>query len=479
MGAFASQPRGTQYWSKASNVVSSMSGQPLGGGHVAVETGDEEAGGEPVVDRERLAVHADDEHRRALAVDGIDREPAGVAVDRATDDLVGALLHAGFLEDLGEGDAEPAGGAGEAAADLVGDAGERDVGLDEVPLQQVVVGEGDLVVDHALHGQLPGVDGDLRNLEGGVDPVEGVVRGDERGGSVDAGVELLDVEGSEWLAGLGEHDLGPVDGSVEAGAQPAAGGSGAGADDGDRSSGGEEPATAGARRGEDRAGIELAGLLVDDGRLERRVGVDQVGVVSRFRVGGVDGPGTDREEPDHEDGDDAADDGRHCGECAAHTGQRSDGAEHAEHRCTDGGDREVLAGHHTEDDGEDRQEEHDGADEDRLVLGTEVLDGEGLQPGRRGIDDAVADLRDRRGETPIDARHELGGPECADGGHESDRSALAETHPARRRLGGVRRGVRRRGDLGGGHRWSFGTSDQSDWICPNMAERPEMSALLA
>ena len=73
-------------------------GHPLGGRHVAVEAGHDEAGGEAVLDGQRLAVHADGEHGVAAVHHGLHGGAGGAAVDRAADDLVGAGLHAGLVE---------------------------------------------------------------------------------------------------------------------------------------------------------------------------------------------------------------------------------------------------------------------------------------------------------------------------------------------------------------------------------------------
>ena len=106
-----------------------------------------------MLDRQRLAVHADGDHGVAPVTCSLDREAALVAVDGSADDLVGAGLHAGLVEQVVEAGAEPAGVAGELAADLVGHAGQRDVALDHLPVEQVVVGQLELVVDHAGDAQ--------------------------------------------------------------------------------------------------------------------------------------------------------------------------------------------------------------------------------------------------------------------------------------------------------------------------------------
>ena len=92
------------------------------------------------------------------------------------------------LEHGRQRDADPARVARVFAADLVRDAGQRDVALDRRVGEQVGERQGDLAVDHAVDAQAPLVGRDRRDLERGVDPVERVVRGDERGDSVDAEV---------------------------------------------------------------------------------------------------------------------------------------------------------------------------------------------------------------------------------------------------------------------------------------------------
>ena len=69
-------------------------GHPLGGRDVAVEAGHHHADREAVLDRQRLAVHADGEQGVAAVAQHGGRGAAGPAVDRAADDLVGAVLAA-------------------------------------------------------------------------------------------------------------------------------------------------------------------------------------------------------------------------------------------------------------------------------------------------------------------------------------------------------------------------------------------------
>ena len=53
---------------------------------------------------------------------------------------------------------------------------------------EVVPGEGHLAVDHAVDPQLPLRGLELGDLQGGVDAIEGLVAGDERGGAGDVDV---------------------------------------------------------------------------------------------------------------------------------------------------------------------------------------------------------------------------------------------------------------------------------------------------
>ena len=101
-------------------------------------------------------------------------------------------VDAGPVEDVLEGYAEPAGGADVGAADVVGDAGQGDVALDEPHLGEVVERQLDLLVDVAVDGQRPRVDVDGRDRERGVDAVEvGVGRTERR----DARDPLLEAGG--------------------------------------------------------------------------------------------------------------------------------------------------------------------------------------------------------------------------------------------------------------------------------------------
>ena len=179
IGACWAQPRRAQY---ASNVVEGREleiDDPLRGRHESVETGHDHANGEAVLGRQRLTVHRVGEHRVAPVHDRGDRRSRRPPVDRRALQLVGAGLHAGFLEDVGERYAEPARVADELAADLVRHARERDVALDRATAQEIREVDLELAVDHAVHLQAPRLGGHLRHARRGVDAVEVGVRRDE------------------------------------------------------------------------------------------------------------------------------------------------------------------------------------------------------------------------------------------------------------------------------------------------------------
>ena len=94
--------------------------------------------------------------RRAAPRSGV---PQVKPSDRPADDLVGAGLRLGLVEQVRERYAEPAGVADQVAADLVGDAGQRDVPLDHGPAQQLVEGERHRVARPARGCAAPGAPG--------------------------------------------------------------------------------------------------------------------------------------------------------------------------------------------------------------------------------------------------------------------------------------------------------------------------------
>ena len=162
--------------------------------------------GKPWVSLELGTVHADGDHRVASVADDAERRADGEAVDRGAQHLVRVALGAGAVEHVGEPDAEPAGGADVAAADLVGDAGHGDVALDERHRGELGEGQGEGLLDHAADLEGPAVDVDLRHGEVRVDAVELLGRGAQ---GRDAGDLRLEA-GRQWLglvSGGGQHDL--------------------------------------------------------------------------------------------------------------------------------------------------------------------------------------------------------------------------------------------------------------------------------
>ena len=121
---------------------------------------------------------------------GGDRRTARPTVDRAADQLLGARLDPGFAQHVGQHHALPDAVADEVAADLVGDARQRDVPLDLFPGEQVVERQLELVIDHATDLEAPRVLGDLGDDDRRVDAVELVDGRDERADPVDPEVEL-------------------------------------------------------------------------------------------------------------------------------------------------------------------------------------------------------------------------------------------------------------------------------------------------
>ena len=113
-----------------------------------------------MLDRERLAVHVDRQHRVALVIGQRGEwRAAGPAVLGGLEHGVGVrAIPAGLGEDPREPDAAPPGVADQVAADLVGHAVEGDPVLGDPALDEVVVGEGQLVLDLAVDPQLPVLD---------------------------------------------------------------------------------------------------------------------------------------------------------------------------------------------------------------------------------------------------------------------------------------------------------------------------------
>ena len=119
-----------------------------------------------MLERQRLAVHPDGDQRLALLVEqDRQRGARGEVVGAGGADRVGAVLDAGLAEEVADRDPDPGGVADVLAADRVRDAGQRDPPLHQAPREQVLVGELELAVDHAVDAQHEAVDRHVGHLE--------------------------------------------------------------------------------------------------------------------------------------------------------------------------------------------------------------------------------------------------------------------------------------------------------------------------
>ena len=89
-------------------------------------------------------------------------------------------MHAGLPQEVGEGRTDPARVPHVGPADLVRDAGDRDVALDHRSREEVVEAEADLVVDHPVDAERPRLRIDRGHEQRRVHAIEGRVRGEER-----------------------------------------------------------------------------------------------------------------------------------------------------------------------------------------------------------------------------------------------------------------------------------------------------------
>ena len=143
------------------------------------------------------------------------------AVQPSTDRLTSwsaPVLDAGLEQHVAQRHAEPAGGAGVAAADLVGDADEGDVPLDQGAVEQVLVAEGERPVDHATDVELPRAGADLWCHQCGVDAVELGVGRDEGHHAFDAQLRAGGHD-ARRIGCRGEGDGGSIGGHAEAAPQ--------------------------------------------------------------------------------------------------------------------------------------------------------------------------------------------------------------------------------------------------------------------
>ena len=125
--------------------------------------------------RQRFAVHADGQDGVATVIQQRGGKSGGPVVDRATDHLVGPVLHAGTLEQVHQRHAGPDGVADQVAADPIRYARQRHDVFLEIHRQDLVEGQLVGMVDHASEGELPIRRVDLGHGQRRVDPVELVV----------------------------------------------------------------------------------------------------------------------------------------------------------------------------------------------------------------------------------------------------------------------------------------------------------------
>ena len=135
-------------------------GHPFRRGDESVESGDDEAGGEPVDRCERFAVHSHRQECGAVIGQCTDRGRGGESVEGVGENHIGVSARLCSGEEFADGIAEPGRIADELSADGIGYAGERDVVLFEGQVEHVVHRQGELVLDHAVDAQRPlfGVD---------------------------------------------------------------------------------------------------------------------------------------------------------------------------------------------------------------------------------------------------------------------------------------------------------------------------------
>ena len=290
-------------------------------------------------------------------------------------------LTPGLAQQRGEAGAEPPGVAHVRAADLVGHAGQGDVGLGERPLQQLIEGDVQLPLDHAVHPEVPRLRRDLGQAERGVHPVEAPVG---RGERADPGDGEVRAARRRWPADLraGEPDRGARRGHVEPGQQRLAG-----PGPGDREGGGpgrgeEEPAAVWGTRD-----VTAGGLSAPGGRGSR--GADQQEQDDRasghaheggHRVGRTrHGPGRDGRD---------ADSGEN-GQPGQPVGQSAPAQDPDKH-------------------GEKREHDIDSGEQHGLVVAAEMLDGEVLDRNGGQVDSRASDRDHRFPRGPGDAGHQLG-----------------------------------------------------------------------
>ncbi len=167
-------------------------GQPLGRRHVAVQAGDDQAGRIAMARRQRLVVHLDRDHRLPRRVhDPGHGHPGRPAIHAAPDQLGRVRLDPGQLQDIAQPDTGPLGVADQAATDLVADARDGHVLLEQGQAHELGEGQRRLAVDQAVDAQGPRGGIHVGHEQRGIDAVELVVGDDQRGQAGDRGGQVL------------------------------------------------------------------------------------------------------------------------------------------------------------------------------------------------------------------------------------------------------------------------------------------------
>ena len=368
-----------------------------------------------MLERQRFAVHGHREDGvQSVVGERTQRGGCREPVDALGEHHVGVALRRGQTQHVADGDALPDRIADEASTDLVRHAREGHAVLVQAHGDEIVEGQLDGLVDHALDAQTPRGRVDVRHGEGGVDTVEIGVRRDDRR-------QARDVE---------RRPLGHGDRAADRGkAQRIAGG-------GNRRGGGVDDARThthhdGGRGGD--AGEEEEAAAVDAGR-------------GRVAVGGRSGPPpqtTAQQEEEH-DADHGAEHGRQPGE-RGRTRARDDGgggqrpadaekdrSDRAEPVLDDPGDR-----------GRDSGAEPDAGEQRDLVGLAEHGDRELLQRAGHDVDDERAHRQHGARGSGHEHREQFGDGEQGRGRDES-REGGPEPRPRTPdagRLAGAGRGV--------------------------------------
>ena len=181
IGPIADQPRGTQYPCAAANVVTSRSTTHLHADTYPYRPGTTRRAGNPcAVGSAAPFIATATRASRPSSTTESGVPEVNPSTDVASSWSAPRCGRASRRSD-GEGRAEPLRVADVRAADRVGDAAQREVVLDQRPVQQLVEGDRDLAGDHPVNAQRPVGRVHLRDEEGGVDAVELAIRRDKRG----------------------------------------------------------------------------------------------------------------------------------------------------------------------------------------------------------------------------------------------------------------------------------------------------------